>query len=167
MATLRTRSSAPQVSPSLRKLPNFCVGAVVLLTVLLSACGGTTRSVAAFCQTYHQQKSAYLTKYGGLASQVSSESKTDPLAAVVGGIAGSFSAFGDIKVMFDRLDQVAPSDVEPDVDAVYKSLQQEESSLAAEASNPLGALFSGVITALTTSGSWQRVSNYISANCGA
>jgi len=66
---------------------------------------------------------------------------------------GSFSAFGDVVVIFDRLDQVAPPTIEPDVNAIYNSLQHEQGALANEASNPLGSLVSGVVTTLMTSGS--------------
>ena len=47
------------------------------------------------------------------------------------------------------------------------SLKQEEQEAGNEASDPLAAIFSGLMTSLESSGSWQQVSNYATANCGS
>ena len=118
-----------------------------------------------FRQTYNQQKTAYLAKYNAIDSQLNADENSDPLAAAFGGLGSSLEAMGDVVVIFDRLDQVAPSDIEPDVKAIYNSLVNEENDMSNAASNPLGALAGGLVTGLMTSGSWQRVGDYVTANC--
>jgi hypothetical protein len=138
---------------------------VLLAASITSACGGPARSVAAFCQTYNQQKTAYLAKYNAIDSQLNADENSDPLAAAFGGLGSSLEAMGDVVVIFDRLDQVAPPNIEPDVKAIYNSLVNEENDMSNAASNPLGALAGGLVTGLMTSGSWQRVGDYVTSNC--
>jgi hypothetical protein len=67
--------------------------------------------------------------------------------------------------MFEKLDAVAPPSIEPDVANIVDSLKQEQQAAAQEASNPLGAMSSGLITAMMSSASWDHVSQYIQQNC--
>ncbi len=76
-------------------------------------------------------------------------------------------------MIFDRLDKVAPDDIEPDVAAVQKSWDQMMDTLGDEAKNAfnpsgmLGAMVKGMLLSASSNGSWQRLGDYISENCGA
>ncbi|HEX4493381.1 MAG TPA: hypothetical protein VH914_19410 [Acidimicrobiia bacterium] len=131
-----------------------CVLATAALVAPLAACSHSTpRSVTAFCNTLAQQKQQFLSEYD--------TSGQDPLQGFVTGM----SSLGEIPVIFDRLDKVAPPDIEPDVAAVRDSFKQQLGSVSGMASNPLGGLIGGIASSLTAAGPFQRVSDYVTANC--
>jgi cyclophilin family peptidyl-prolyl cis-trans isomerase len=128
--------------------------ALLILTALLAGCGaGSSRSVAHFCTTLVEQKQQFSKNY---------DNSNEPLQAFVTGMA----SLGEIPVIFDRLDKVAPTAIEPAVAAVRDSLNNEIRQAGNSASNPLGALASGLVSALISAGPFQRVQDYIAANCG-
>jgi hypothetical protein len=124
-----------------------------LLATTLSACGGTARSVAAFCATLAKEKQEFLATYDN--------TNQPPLQALIKGLA----SIGEIPVIFDKLDKVAPADIEPDVAQVRDNFKQQISQLGGVASNPLGGLAAGLFSSLVAAGTFLRVSNYIAANC--
>lgn len=137
--------------------------AVVLAGIGLGSVACSGRSVDAFCSTYHQQKAAYLARYGNAGQQADSG---DPAADLLGGAAQLGSALGDIVIMFDRLSKVAPDDIEPDVAAIHDSLQKQIDGASGAVKDPLGTIGGGLLQGLTTLGSWQRLEDYVVANCG-
>ena len=75
-------------------------------------------------------------------------------------------SIGDTVVLFEKLDKVAPEDIEPDVAAVRDNIQSQLEAVSGAASDPLGALVGSLFMGLTAGGSWQRVSDYVVTNCG-
>lgn len=133
----------------------FCLLAATALGVgILTACSSAPPTAADFCRTLAQQEAKYLQTYGN-------PSKTDPLADLVNVI----SAIGQWVPIFQALQQNSPPSIEPQVANIVSSLQQEESEAGNEGSNPLGALFAGLMTSIEASGSWQQVSDYAAAHC--
>ena len=93
---------------------------IAALVAPLSACSrATPRSVTAFCTTLAEQKHQFLSTYD--------TSNQDPLQGLVTGL----GSLGEIPVIFDRLDKVAPSDIEPDVAAVRDAFKQQIGSIGA------------------------------------
>ena len=141
---------------------------VALPASTVSACGsdGPTRSVAQFCATYRSEKQSFTSRYAGLGNQ-SHPSGAQVLTDLVLGL----QSLGDVAVILDKLDKVAPPDIEPDVAAVRDSWKQMQGTLGDEASNAfnptglVGAMLKGLLASLESNGSWQRVGAYIQKNC--
>lgn len=129
---------------------------VSLTALTISGCGGSPRTTAGFCSTYHQQEQQYLAQYNH-------PSTTDGLSDLVDLI----GAVSDWVPIFEKLDQAAPPVIEPDVQNVLDSLKQEEQATGQEATNPLAGLASGLEAAMMSSASWQNLNTFIRQNCGA
>jgi hypothetical protein len=129
----------------------------VLGVSLASACSSSSTPTAAdFCRTLAQQKAKYLSTYGH-------PSTTNALADLVDAV----SAMGQWVPIFEALQQNSPPDIEPQVANIVDSLKQEQQQASNLGSNVLGALAAGLMTSLESSGSWQQVSDYATAHCGA
>ena len=128
---------------------------IAVVTVVVQEQSGPPRTTAEFCSVYKQQKEQYLSAYG----QPTSNGLQD-LANMVG-------AMSDWVPIFERLDQVAPLSIEPDVHTILDSLKQQEQAAGQEFSNPLGALGSALESAMMSSSSWGRLSTFIEKNCPA
>jgi hypothetical protein len=140
-------------------MKGICSLSAVVLSVGLiagaSGCSSAPPTVADFCRTLAQQEAQYLNAYGHPSS--------DPLDELVQVI----SAVGQWVPIFEALQQNSPPAIEPQVANIVTALKQEQQEAGNEASDPLGALVSGVVTGLESSGSWQQVDNYASAHCGS
>jgi uncharacterized lipoprotein YehR (DUF1307 family) len=144
------------------------VGAVSL-TASLAGCGdhAPTRSVEKFCSTYSSEKAKFQKQYSSIGSGGSHESGAKVLTDLILG----FQSLGDVSVILDKVDKVAPDDIEPDVSAVQQSWKDMQSTLGDEAGNALnptglvGAIFKGTLMSIESNGSWQRVGNYVQQNC--
>ena len=132
-----------------------------VLGVLCFGCA-PTRSVEAFCATYHDEKAAFIDKYNERQDAVDS---MEGLDGIVLGLGSAIEAVGDTKVMFDKLEAVAPEEIQADVAAVRDSLQQQLEAAGEVASDPFGAFGSGLVSGLASMGSWDRVDHYIQENC--
>ena len=143
------------------------LGAVACLLISSLAGCSEGRSVEAFCSTYSEEKESYVEKYDKASDAIKSAGEEDPLAGLLGGTVMVAQSLGDTIIIFDKLDKVAPEDIEPDVAAVRDSLKSQLESVSDMASNPLGALVGGLFQGLASGGSWQRVSDYLVENCDA
>lgn len=134
---------------------SMLAGVAVLAAAITTACGGPPpRTAAEFCKVYHQQEQQYLAHYGHSSPQ-------QPLQD----LANAVGAMSDWVPIFERLDQVAPPPIEPDVHNILDSLKQEEKAVGQEASNPLGALASGFEASMMSSASWGNLDRYIQQHC--
>lgn len=126
------------------------IAAVALVSAAaacLTACSGSTRSVEAFCSTMEEHKQAYLGQME--AAQ----------GAGIDGLLTAISAVGDLKLMWKELAEVAPSDIQTDVEAVSEAWQKQEDNAGA------GNWMASITTALLNSGSMSRVDTYVRENC--
>ncbi|TFV88575.1 hypothetical protein [Blastococcus sp. CT_GayMR16] len=132
--------------------------AVALLLSLLAACGG--RSVEAYCETFYGEGQELRQQW------IDAGNTEDPFAAM-GTI---FSAPRDLAAFFDRLEKVAPDDIQPDVAQLRDAFQQQADSMGDTAagmfSNPLGTALGSLAAGMSTSGASQRVDAYTLENCG-
>jgi hypothetical protein len=129
--------------------------AATLGACLMTGCSSSPPTAADFCHTLAQQKAQYLAAYGN----TSGGNGLEDLVKVI-------SAVGQWVPIFEALQQSSPPAIEPQVANIVSSLKQQEQEVGSAASNPLGGLVAGLMTGLESSGSWQQVENYISANCG-
>lgn len=149
-----------------RRRPNGLAVPIVLVALSsgLTSCGAE-RSPEAFCKVYDEEKTAYIAKYNERNDQVQAMEGSDSLAAFVVAGGSIFEALGDIVIIFDKLDKVAPDDIEPDVAAIRDALKKQNESAKDSYDDPLGSLLGGLVSGLTTSGSWTRVGDYVSEHC--
>jgi hypothetical protein len=126
-----------------------------LVTVAAAGCGGPPRTAAEFCKVYHQQERQYLKQY---------DQPTNNGLRALGNVIGAMS---DWVPIFERLDQVAPPSIEPDVHNVLDSLKQEEQAAGQEFSDPLGGLAAGLEASMMSTASWDHLETYIEQHCTA
>lgn len=131
------------------------VAAAILGACLVTACSSSAPTAADFCRTLAQQKAQYLNAYG-----TASGNGLEDLVKAISGV-------GQWVPIFEALEQNSPSDIEPQVANIVDALKQEQQEAGNAASNPLGALVSGLMTSVESSGSWQKVTDYAQAHCGS
>ena len=113
--------------------------------MVLAACSGTTRSVDSFCSVLDEHKTQYLEQMDAASGQG------------LAGIATAIGAIGDLKLMWKDLAEVAPADIQTDVEAVRDAWAKQE--------DDAGDWQKVLTTALLNSGSMSRVDAYIRENC--
>lgn len=146
---------------------------LMVSSVLLSGCAlhipGTGislggRSAEKLCDTYQQEKDAYVTKYAGRGEAIS-DAGSDSATAALLTLGMTMETIGDIAVMFEKFASVAPDDIRPDVEAIRDSFGGYIGRSGDAVKDPLGSLVSGLLASLATQGSWLRFEQYISQHC--
>lgn len=133
---------------------------LALIPGMLSGCG-TGRSTQAYCDTMQKHKERYVQAMADATKQM----QKGDTAGVVGGLAESISALGDIQRMWDELAQVAPEDIRPDVESVRDASAKQLDGAVQAAKDPVSALGSALVSALINSGPMRRVDAYTRKNC--
>lgn len=72
-----------------------------------------------------------------------------------------------MEVMFDKLSEVSPDEITPDLEAIHDSIKRQLDAVGGAAANPLGALSASFVSGFAASGSWQRVGEWTAAHCGS
>lgn len=150
---------------------------LALCVVALTGCGASDlaasaglgepeRSAEKLCAVYWSEKKAYLADGEAAAEAVDEAGGQDPLLGALVGIGSGLSMMGDVVIMFDKFDAVAPPEIRPDVAAIRDVLQKSIDDAGDAASDPLRGLLSGLMSGLTTSGSWTRFNDYVVKECG-
>jgi hypothetical protein len=144
--------------------------ALVLIAVGVLAGCTQPRSREAFCRTLAQETQRYRDKYSQRFDQIGKTAQTreKTLSSLLSTtVETSVEALGDAVAIFDKLDKVAPEEIQPDVAASRDALRRQRDALRNVGNNPLGALTESFASTLVTMGSWERVSTYIDQNCPA
>lgn len=140
--------------------------AVVLLAAGAAAsCGGEEaqqRSTEAFCQTVAAEQQRLGDKYEARFDGISAEG--DPLAGLALSAASLVEVQGDLVVYFDRLEGVAPSEVQPEVAAVGQAFADQLDAL--KSGSLSGAIFGSLVSGLSVQGSLTTVNDFTVTNCG-
>lgn len=136
----------------------------VMLGVTGVACSddGSERSVEAFCSTMRSEKKRILTQL-----ESTSGSSSDDLAGVLAGLGASVQAIGELRTYFRKLERVAPSEIQTEVEIVSQAMDDQLKAAEDAIDNPIASLGSALLTGLTTSGQLQSVDDYARSNCGA
>ncbi|WP_104524103.1 hypothetical protein [Blastococcus atacamensis] len=132
---------------------------VIALSVLaLAGCSG--RSVEAYCETFYGEGQELRERW------IEAGDTQDPFAAM-GTI---FSAPGDLAAFFDDLAEVAPEEIQSDVERMRDAFQEQADSMGDTAagmfSNPFGTALGSLATGMSLTGPAERVDAYTLDNCG-
>lgn len=133
------------------------VAIVICANVDFSNPFGPERSVESYCQTWKDEGEKLHKKWAD---------------QQVGGDLGSsinmlFGAPADLAEFFDKLDKVAPKDIEPDV-ARYRDAWQNVSDLLGEnATDPLSFLTASLMVSAQSKGAETRINKWTQTNCGS
>lgn len=125
----------------------------MLLTGGLTACG-PTRSVESYCDVMAEHKDRFVTATQEAAT-------TDPISS----LATLITTMGDLNRMWEEAAEVAPEEIQTDVEAVREAWAQQLETAEKMASDPLGGLASSLMTGMISAGSMQRVDAYTAENC--
>jgi hypothetical protein len=138
-----------------------CTAALCSLAIVAVACK-PGRSVNAFCATFRTEATRLHDKYQAAVDKAGS---SDPIGGFIGALGSALQSQGDLTVMFQRLDDVAPEDIEPDVAAMRDAFRTQAEATRNVGTDPLGALGAGLITGLQSYGSQQQVDAYLRSHC--
>lgn len=144
---LRLRSRAVWAAATV-----VCLGSA---PILLSGCG-TTRSAAAYCQVFYGEGSKLRATY-------SSADANDPLQA----LGTILSAPSQLASFLGQLEAVAPGTIEPAVATLQQAFQEEANEEGDAATDPIGALFGGLVAGLSSQQAAQEVTQWTFRHCGA
>ncbi len=129
---------------------------VILASTVFTACGGgSVRSAAAVCHVWDTSAVALHNKY---AKDAQSGNGLESFLDVI-------TAPNDLATLMDQMSAVAPTNIEPDFQALADAFHKASSVSGGDITDPLGAIASGLINGLAVSGSEQRVNSYLEANC--
>lgn len=133
------------------------VAATAGLVASLAACGGPERSAQAYCRAFYETAAPIRDSY----VEANEEIEEDPLSAIV----TLLGSPGDLVVIFDSMAKHAPDEIRADTETARDALKDQQDSLGDVLSDPLGAIGSGVVAGLTSSGSFARVDGYLAEHC--
>lgn len=134
---------------------------VVLLAVAMLTGCAPKRSVAAFCGVIKDQSLQLHAKYMKADQNAQSQTFGGELSAL-GTMLGTE---GDMELMFRKLDQVAPDDIEPDVAQLLDAFEKAQDAAGGSFSNPLGAIGGSLVAGLSSMGAEHDVETYVNQNC--
>lgn len=130
--------------------------------LLLSGCGGPTRSAAAFCSTLHSEKQAILGQFNASSS---SGGSPNSLMGALSGLGASVQAISELRTYFHKLADVAPSPIEDDASIVAQSYDEQMNGMGQAMSNPIAGAFGALIQGATYSGQLDAMNRFALQNC--
>jgi hypothetical protein len=143
-----------------RRVGGACAALVALagLGLVLSACGGANRSVDAYCRTFYATANQIVAQY----TKVDKAIPSNPFAAL-GSLLNSPNVLAQF---FTRLEQVAPTTIEPSVATLQRSFAKESTIEGQALSDPLAALGEGFLNGLSSMGASTQVTHWTTSHCG-
>jgi hypothetical protein len=139
------------------------VTAVVLCTsILITACSGSTRSIAAVCHVWDTDGLALHEKFEDAANG----EKAGDAEGMIAGLVSIVGAPNELSRLMSEMAGVAPSSAEPDFEAVASSFKKLSESEGKALTDPLHTLGANIIDAVAVSGSYRRVDAFLAKNCG-
>jgi hypothetical protein len=139
-------------------LASAATAVAVVAALCLSACGGgSTRSAEAYCEAFYSHAAPLRQGYVNADKQASQQ----PLQALV----TLLSAPGDLAAVFDAMVPHAPDEIQSDTKQVRDAFKKMQDTMGKAVSDPLGALGDSLGNSLSSSGSFNRVDQYLAAHC--
>lgn len=144
-------------------LRGLALATVVSLALVTAAgCGGSGRSTEAFCSTLQQ---GLANAHSG-AQQIATETGKNALV----GLVDAFGSIGDYERFLDRLNGVAPSDIQDDMNTIDTDFHSSLDDTGGAAvglliGDPTG-LAKILFRQLIHVNSYRRVNDFASQNCG-
>jgi hypothetical protein len=131
-------------------------GVAITLVMVIFHPFGSQRSVEAYCKTFYGYGKEIRDR--GMAANRSQ----DPVRM----LQTLASTPRDLYALFDRLQKVAPDEIEPDVATLRDAFKRQADSLGSDAGHPFAGLFQGLMMGLATAPAEQRVDDWTKRNCG-
>jgi hypothetical protein len=129
----------------------------LVAAAVLTSCGGAERTSEAYCRAFYATAAPIREGY----VEADENLEEDP----IGSILTLLGSPGDMVVIFDNMAAHAPDEIRADTEAARDALKDQQDSLGDALSDPLGAIGSGVISGLTSAGSFSRVDSYLAEHC--
>jgi hypothetical protein len=137
------------------------------MSLAMASCGGPTRSVAAFCHVYW-------TTGRKMVDTFSKDTNLSPHASAsqfLGALASLVDSPKMLATWFTKLEQVAPTTIEPAVATIQQSYAKaaatEPTQAEAMVANPLGALAGGLVGALQQYPAATKFTSWTAKHCGS
>ena len=130
----------------------------VVVTLLLAGCGAA-RSVANYCSVFYQDGQT-------IRQNAEKAQQNGDLLSMLSELASSPAQLADF---FDKLDAVAPDDIEPDVAQLRDAFKKEADSVGSTGvglDGLIGSAANGLMLGLSSYQAAQHVDSYTSKNCG-
>ena len=137
---------------------------VGVIGIGLLGCAESERSTEAYCASVVEQQDELAAKYNTRADELAESD--DGLLVLLGAAATAFEAQGDLGVYFDKLERVAPPEIQEDVAAVRDAFKSLADRAADDATNPLELLAGSLVEGFQVQGSLDRVNTFTMDNCG-
>lgn len=134
------------------------VSASLAGTLALAGCGGPTRSVTAYCSFFYGRGGQLQQRW----AKVGNSAAQNP----IGALGTVFAELPEAANFLHELSERAPAEIAPDVETLAHALKQVSEQAGTSLSDPLGALASGLMDGIETSGAEQQVNAYTEQHCG-
>lgn len=135
---------------------------VIVAVVVIRGVTGEERSAAAVCEVFETEGAALHDRFEESADSLSRDQDGDQLLS---GIAELIAAPGRFAHLMDKMAAVAPKDVEPAFAALADAFRKVAENAGENATNPIGAIASGVLTGAQVQGQWEEANRLLSENC--
>jgi hypothetical protein len=134
----------------------------VALAPAASGCavGGTERSAEAYCDKYESGFDEIKADYPEVDQY--STSDENPLVLLL----QTGSAYGDIVALIGEMAEVAPDEVQTDVERVHETLEKQLDDAGGAVSDPFGTIAGQLVEGITNAGAFERMSRYTLEHCG-
>jgi len=134
--------------------------------LLLSGCAlfGPERSVEAYCDLYKERAAEMEAKYSDRAEGLG-QNEDEVLSDLLVGLGSLMEAQGDLAAAYEDLSEVAPPEIENDVERMATALRKQADTVAEMGSDPLGAALGSTMTGLQNMGAAQNVAEFEQQNC--
>jgi hypothetical protein len=135
------------------------VAASAFLAMSLSGCFGSTRSALAVCKVFDKDAVAFHDRY----EQDAQATTQGNVLSTLGDLAAAPSR---LAALMDKLDAVAPSEIEPAFKTLADTFGQMAKNQGGGALNPIESLASGLSLALRAQGAFTKANAYLAKHCG-
>lgn len=139
----------------------MAAAAVAIALAATTAACGQSRSAEAFCAVVKTNQDRFTATMTHAVSSVQSGQTGE----VVGGVAEMIGALGDLQTMWHDLADVAPEQIQTDVERLRDENDRQLETVKEHPTEPLTSLGGILVGALTTSGSATRVATFVTDNC--
>jgi hypothetical protein len=136
--------------------------AALFASLALFACGSATRSAGAVCHVWDTEGLALHDKFEADAQREHTSGTEGLLAGLISIIGGP----NELSRLMSQMAAVAPETAAPDFETVADSFKKVSDSEGKALTNPLAAIGANLVTAISSSGSFKRVNEFLTSNCG-
>lgn len=142
--------------------PGALLALALSTCLLLSSCGGSSRSVASVCHVWDTQGLSLHDKFEAADTAV----RTSGTSGLLSALASVVGAPNELSKLMTEMANVAPHEAQGDFESVATAFKKLSESESESLKNPLEALGSNLVEGFAVSGSLSRVDTFLSVHCG-